>query len=76
MARFALGRTVPFTRLGWRVIAGAVNQHGDVRANVEGRRTVTEGSTYLISGLLWGLVSFGCGGAAALFWFNAVGHIV
>lgn len=58
LARFALRRARPFLRTGWQVIDSQV-QHPDYRQNVERRRTIGEGSNFLLAGIAWGLAALG-----------------
>ena len=61
-ARRSLPRGVDYLRYGWMVVDTEVNKPG-FRDNTESRRAISEGGTYLISGLLW------CGGGLLAAYF-------
>jgi hypothetical protein len=60
IAMQAARKGLPFVRNGWTMIQTQTS-HPDFRYNVERRRAISDGSRFLIGGLLW-LVT----GAAAL----------
>jgi hypothetical protein len=74
LARAALRRALPFLRTGWQVIDSQV-QHPDYRQNVERRRTIGEGSNFLLAGIAWGLAGIGALGLAALLAIQAVASL-
>ena len=52
IAMQAVRKGLPFVRSGWTIIQ-AQTSHPDFRFNVERPRSISDGSRFLIGGLLW-----------------------
>ena len=52
IAMQAIRKGLPFVRSGWTIIQ-AQTSHPDFRYNVERRRAISDGSRFLIGGVLW-----------------------
>ena len=64
LARQAMQRALPFLRAGWLAVAANV-QSGDYRTDVERRRMISQGGSFLLGGLAWLALTLG-GGALGL----------
>ena len=75
LARAALRRARPFLRTGWQVFDSQV-QHPDYRQNVERRRAISEGGSFLLGGIALALAGIGGLVLAAVLTVQAIAMLV